>query len=181
MTPTGLEAIAIAKLKEATLKESNFERQLDNSGKTVLLITAPDFSIARAIWKNRQRLEKAILGLGLAEYWQIKVDNCPYTPKQRILTDSAILCQLKASFPDSSSLKAASQFCQFSRLKNRLIVHAEHPGIAHILASQECLFQLADCAKKVGLERLSLTASMPGTQKELIVIKDVFLTQLKVK
>lgn len=178
MTPNYFETAAIAKLRQTTLPEGHFYRELDSYGRMVLLIQAPDFPTARAIWKSREKLESAILRLGVAEYWQIKVQECPYTLVERILCNTSTLEKLRASLPNGSALKAASDFAKFSLIRNHLIVHAEHPGVACVLMSQDCLTLLADCAEKLGIQKVSILAFME-TSEEWTAIKDASVAELR--
>jgi hypothetical protein len=173
MSLKSVEAVALNKLQRLTLPNSQIERCLDSQGKLILMIHAPDFPTARQIWKNRLQVESAIARLGLAQYWQVRVKDCPYTPVERILSDASVIEQLVTAIPNGTALKTALNFSKLSILRNHLTIQVEHPSVAFILLSQECICPLAESAKKLGLHKLTLLA--PQTSGEWTVVQEASL------
>lgn len=177
MTLNSVEAVALNKLQRLTLLNSQIKRCLDSQGRLLVTIHAPDFPTARQIWKNRLQVENAIARLGLAEYWQVQVKDCPYTPVERILSDSAVIEQLVMAIPNDTALKTALNFSKLSILRNHLTIQVEHPSVAFILLSKECICSLAESANKLGLQKLTLLA--PQTSGEWAVVQETSFQDLR--
>jgi hypothetical protein len=158
MTLNTITTIALDKFQRLTVPHSQVSRRIDSQDRLVLTINAPDFPTARSIWKNRVQIESAIARLGLAQYWQICVENCPYTPVERLLSDLCAIEQLRSAIPENTALKTALNFSKLAIHRNHLTVEVEHPSLAFILLSQDCIHPLADQAQKLGLRKLTLLA-----------------------
>lgn len=177
MTLNTITSVALDKFQRRWIPHGQVSRTLDSQGRLVLTLQAVDFPTARHLWKNRVQIEGAIARMGLAQYWQICVDNCPYTPVQRLLSDLNTLEQLQTTIPENTALSTALNFSHLSLQRNHLTIKVDHPSIALILLSQDCIQPLANQAEKLGIKKLTLLADQ--STGEWTVVKDATFQDLR--